>query len=94
MDEEQLFSLSEQLAVAARLRECLRFDAPSTEVTLLEASAREAADAIESLVQYVSEIDRWKSEGERLLGCDKGLGFAAGEWWADRPWRDRGCGLL
>ncbi len=40
---------------------------------------------------YISAIEKWKDEGERLFESSKRRSklFAAGAWWADRPWRRR-----
>lgn len=54
---------------------------------------------IERLRAHIAEIEKWKDEGERIIGpaAEWGPGgnvmvqssviFKLGAWWADRPWR-------
>ena len=50
-----------------------------------------AADEIEALQAYVSNIERWQQDGEKLLVSSAATpiraAFNLGAWWADRPWR-------
>lgn len=81
------------LATAARLREHCSSTANGPIVRWeLVAAAREAADELEALAQYVRAIEGWKEEGEALLSEDPDTHsafFMLGCWWADRPWRRR-----
>lgn len=54
---------------------------------------------LDELQRYMQKVEAWKDEGERLFSevhrrpalrgerVGLRLAFAAGEWWADRPWR-------
>jgi len=79
------------LCIASRLRQCLRFDAPTPEESEIEAAARDAANELKLLVAHCGRLESWQQEGERLLGGQQGVSaaFSLGAWWADRPWRNR-----
>ncbi len=51
---------------------------------LLRAEIAELRAALETL-------DKWKKKGDALVkkGDSMGAMFCLGQWWADRPWRDK-----
>jgi len=57
-----------------------------------EAQSYTAGDLVElaNLIAHAQAVETWKSDGDRLfVGSGFSVAFSLGEWWADRPWRDR-----
>lgn len=57
-----------------------------------DAQSYTAGDIVElaNLISMVQQLETWKAEGERLLCGDRfSSSFSLGQWWADRPWRNR-----
>ena len=82
--------LTEVLCLAQRLRNCLRFDAPTPDESELESEAREAVNTLERMVTYAKEVEAWMANGEKLFDkSGASVMFSLGSWWADRPWRNR-----
>jgi hypothetical protein len=47
-------------------------------------------DTLDRLTAHCAELEAWKNRGEAIFtGPGVGVGFKLGEWWADRPWRQR-----
>lgn len=71
----------------------------AAEIERLREGERAADDEIERLRGYIAEIEKWKDEGEQIIGpaAEWGPGgnvivqsstmFKLGAWWADRPWK-------
>ena len=83
-----------------RLKDATQDDAVGAcEAALQSLWARD--EEIERLKAHIAEIEKWKDEGERIIGpaAEWGPGgnvrvqsstlFKLGAWWADRPWRVR-----
>jgi len=46
---------------------------------------------VEDLVLYIKELEAWQKKGEEIMesATSCSIMFHIGQWWADRPWRDR-----
>lgn len=75
--------LEEARAVAERL---LFLSSGQEDVHSL--AMKDAAGTIQSLVAHVEKLEAWQREGDGLMQTGSPM-FALGQWWADRPWRQR-----
>jgi hypothetical protein len=79
-------------AIANWLRRCSLLDDPESGIKKDPISARDSADELDQIANYLEEMEDWKNKGEEIFNRKEGFGLAffhAGVWWADRPWRKR-----